>query len=56
MPVQIGAKTHSFAEPTGLLKEHIRIEDEVVFPVASKLLAANHKAAIAEEMAQRRKP
>lgn len=46
----------SVAELTVIYKEHIRIEDEVVFPVAGKLLAANDKAAIAEEMAQRRNP
>ena len=46
----------SVAELAVIYKEHIRIEDEVVFPVAGKLLAAADKAAIAEEMAQRRKP
>jgi hemerythrin-like domain-containing protein len=35
-------------------KEHIRIEDEVVFPVAGKVLAQTEKTAIAEEMAKRR--
>lgn len=45
----------SVAELAAIYKEHIRIEDEVVFPVAGKLLAATDKAAIAEEMAQRRK-
>jgi len=46
----------SVAELASIYKEHIRIEDEVVFPVAGRLLAANDKAAIAEEMARRRKP
>lgn len=45
----------SIAELASIYKEHIRIEDEVVFPLAGKLLAAADKAAIAEEMAQRRK-
>jgi hemerythrin-like domain-containing protein len=38
-----------------IYKEHIRIEDEDVFPVAGKLLTAPDKAAIAGEMAARRK-
>jgi len=46
---------YAVAELANIYKEHIRIEDELVFPVASKLLAARDKIAIAEEMAQRRK-
>jgi len=45
---------NAVAELASIYKEHIRIEDEVVFPIASKLLPANEKAAIAEEMALRR--
>ena len=45
----------SIAELASIYKEHIRIEDEVVFPLAGKVLAAADKAAIAKEMAQRRK-
>jgi hemerythrin-like domain-containing protein len=37
-----------------IYKEHIRIEDEDVFPVAGKVLSAADKAAIAREMAARR--
>ena len=43
------------AELASIYSEHIKIEDEVVFPIAGKLLPANEKAAIAQEMAQRRK-
>jgi iron-sulfur cluster repair protein YtfE (RIC family) len=38
-----------------IYKEHIRIEDELVFPVAGKVLSSAEKAAIAAEMAARRK-
>jgi len=38
-----------------IYKEHIRIEDEDVFPVAGKMLTAADKAAIAGEMAARRR-
>lgn len=43
------------AELAGIYKEHIRIEDEIVFPVAGRLLPAAEKAAIAREMEARRK-
>jgi len=43
------------AELGCIYKEHIRIEDEVVFPVAGRLLSERDKAAIAAEMAARRK-
>jgi hemerythrin-like domain-containing protein len=55
-PWEVQRFRESVAELAAIYKEHIRIEDEVVFPVAGKLLAANDKAAIAEEMARRRKP
>jgi len=38
-----------------IYKEHIRIEDEDVFPVAGKMLTPADKVAIAGEMAARRK-
>ena len=43
------------AELASIYKEHIRIEDELVFPVAGKVLSSAEKAAIAAEMAARRK-
>jgi hemerythrin-like domain-containing protein len=42
-------------ELAAIYKEHIRIEDELVFPVAGKVLSPSDKASIAAEMAARRK-
>ncbi len=36
-------------------KQHINIEDNLVFPLAARLLSSTHKLAIADEMAGRRK-
>ena len=36
-------------------REHIRVEDSTVFPLAARLLSEAQKSAIAEEMAARRK-
>jgi hemerythrin-like domain-containing protein len=47
--------TQAVTELASIYKEHIRIEDEVVFPVAGKVLSAQEKAVIASEMAARRK-
>jgi hemerythrin-like domain-containing protein len=38
-----------------IYKQHIRIEDDLVFPLAKRLLSVADKAAIADEMAGRRK-
>jgi hemerythrin-like domain-containing protein len=38
-----------------IYKQHISIEDELVFPLAARLLSSTEKAAIADEMAARRK-
>ena len=38
-----------------IYKRHISIEDELVFPLAARLLSSTEKAAIADEMAARRK-
>ena len=43
------------AQLASIYKEHIRIEDEVVFPLAGRVLSSQDKAAIASEMAARRK-
>jgi iron-sulfur cluster repair protein YtfE (RIC family) len=43
------------AQLISIYKEHIHIEDEVVFPLAGRLLSKTDKAAIASEMAARRK-
>ena len=47
MPIQIGAKTRMY-------KQHISVDDELVFPLAERLLSGNEKEAIAKEMANRR--
>ncbi|MGE5083226.1 MAG: hypothetical protein ACM3ND_10035, partial [Acidobacteriota bacterium] len=36
-------------------REHIRVEDFTVFPLAARLLSDSDKSAIAQEMAARRK-
>jgi hemerythrin-like domain-containing protein len=43
------------AELSSIYHEHIRIEDEVVFPLAGRMLSSREKADIAKEMAARRK-
>ena len=43
------------AELALIYKEHIRIEDEVVFPIAGRILSPGEKAEIANEMTARRK-
>jgi iron-sulfur cluster repair protein YtfE (RIC family) len=43
------------SELASIYKEHIRIEDDVVFPLAGRMLSPSDKAAIALEMAARRK-
>jgi len=37
-----------------MYKEHINVEDQLIFPLATKLLEQKEKAAIAQEMAERR--
>jgi hemerythrin-like domain-containing protein len=38
-----------------MYKQHISVEDSVVFPLASRVLSHAEKVAIAEEMTSRRK-
>ena len=38
-----------------IYREHIRVEDSMVFPLAARLLTESDKSAIAQEMAGRRK-
>lgn len=45
---------HGVDQLASIYKEHIRIEDEEVFPAAGRALAENEKSAIALEMAMRR--
>jgi hemerythrin-like domain-containing protein len=43
------------AELASIYKEHIAIEDDVVFPIAGRILSAAEKVTIGEEMAARRR-
>jgi hemerythrin-like domain-containing protein len=43
------------ASLASMYKQHISVEDSLVFPLAARMLSDAHKAAIAEEMAGRRK-
>lgn len=45
----------ALAELASIYKEHIRIEDEVVFPVAGRVLSQGDRSAIAREMDARRR-
>ncbi len=45
---------NAVAELASIYKEHIRIEDEEVFPVAARILSDREKSDIAGEMASRR--
>ena len=45
----------AIAELSSIYKEHIRIEDEVLFPAAGRVLSPSEKVEIASEMAARRK-
>ena len=38
-----------------MYNQHIKVEDELVFPLAARMLSDAEKSAIAEEMASRRK-
>jgi hemerythrin-like domain-containing protein len=38
-----------------MYKQHIDVEDSMVFPLAARMLSNTEKIAIAEEMAARRK-
>jgi iron-sulfur cluster repair protein YtfE (RIC family) len=43
------------AELACIYKQHIRVEDDLVFPIAARILSRSDKAIIADEMALRRK-
>ena len=50
----VAAFRKAIASLVSIYKQHIDIEDSLVFPLAARLLAASDKAAIANEMAARR--
>jgi len=55
LPVrQSGRFRQAVNDLASMYGEHIRIEDELVFPVAKHTLSVTHRSAIAAEMASRR--
>lgn len=50
----VEAFRNAIASLVSVYKQHISIEDELVFPLAARLLSGNDKDAIADEMAARR--
>jgi iron-sulfur cluster repair protein YtfE (RIC family) len=54
-PTEAGAFRKAIASLVSMYKQHISIEDDLVFPMAARLLSPADKAAIAAEMAARRK-
>jgi hemerythrin-like domain-containing protein len=46
---------HSVARLAAIYKQHISIEDDLIFPMASRILSASEKQEVASEMAGRRK-
>jgi hemerythrin-like domain-containing protein len=55
-PVDAGRFRQAVSELTSIYREHIRIEDELMFPAAKQALSESQKAEIANEMAARREP
>jgi iron-sulfur cluster repair protein YtfE (RIC family) len=54
-PSQATQFREAVAELGSIYKEHIRLEDEVVFPIAGRTLSQADKAIIATEMSDRRR-
>ena len=54
-PSGVEAFRKAIASLVSVYKQHINIEDELVFPLAARLLSPTAKAAVADEMAGRRK-
>ncbi len=55
-PTESGIFREAIASLISMYDGHIKIEDELVFPLAARLLPSAGKAAIGEEMAARRRP
>jgi len=53
-PTGVEVFRNAIASLVSIYKQHISIEDELVFPLAARLLSGNDKAAMADEMAARR--
>jgi hemerythrin-like domain-containing protein len=54
-PEEAGAFHKAVAALVSMYEQHISVEDSLVFPLAARLLSQTDKAAIANEMATRRK-
>jgi len=52
---EVGDFRHAVASLASMYKQHIDVEDSMVFPLAARMLSNAEKIAIAEEMAARRK-
>jgi hemerythrin-like domain-containing protein len=52
---EVVAFRNAVASLASMYKQHISVEDSLVFPLAARVLSDAEKAAIAEEMAARRK-
>jgi hemerythrin-like domain-containing protein len=52
---EVGEFRRSVASLAAMYKQHINVEDDLVFPLAARMLSDADKAAIAAEMAGRRK-
>ena len=53
--VEVEEFRKAVASLTSMYQQHISVEDDVVFPVAARLLSQTERATIADEMAVRRK-
>jgi iron-sulfur cluster repair protein YtfE (RIC family) len=53
-PAEAGSFSDAIAKLKAMYREHIRVEDELVFPVAARVLSRAELAQIGEEMAARR--
>jgi hemerythrin-like domain-containing protein len=53
-PDEVGRFRQAITFLASIYGEHIRIEDNVVFPAANRALSSSQKSAIASEMASRR--
>jgi hemerythrin-like domain-containing protein len=52
---EVGDFRKAVASLASMYKQHISVEDELIFPLAARTLSDAEKVAIAEEMAGRRK-
>jgi hemerythrin-like domain-containing protein len=52
---EVGDFRHAVASLASMYKQHIDVEDSLVFPLAARMLSNAEKIAIAQEMAARRK-